>query len=204
MAILGVIACRQIAGIADSPPEALTAAACGLTYGTDSCASCIATSCCAESTACAASPVCSPLASCLGKCDGDATCQSHCTIDNPVGAAVETDVSALSACIASSCESACGLTCGALAASISPPDAAAGCQSCLEVNACPLAQSCASSVDCDVDQRCVVGCPTIELRPGVPGNARCGTGAALRLLSGLERKLRDPVWAGELLGLRGP
>src|SRR5258708_35304778 len=54
VAMASLSACRQIVGITDSPPEHLTATVCGLPYGTNVCASCVDTSCCAESTACAA------------------------------------------------------------------------------------------------------------------------------------------------------
>ncbi len=69
-AIAGVVACRQLVGITDNPPEDLVTSICGLPYGTNTCASCVNTSCCTESTACAADPVCAAYESCLGKCNG--------------------------------------------------------------------------------------------------------------------------------------
>src|ERR1700722_944789 len=112
-AVAGVPACRQVVGITDNPPTDLTSTLCGLPYGTSACASCVNTSCCTESTACAADPACAAYETCLGKCNGDPGCRSQCIGDNPVG--TSSDVSALSACLASKCETACGLTCGAVA-----------------------------------------------------------------------------------------
>jgi hypothetical protein len=75
------------------------------------------------------------------------------------------DVSALSSCLASECETACNLTCGAIAAYISEPDAAVGCQSCIEhaPGVCAHAQACGSSADCDAFWRCyLAGPPTTD------------------------------------------
>ncbi len=158
-----MFACRQIAGIEDSPLGDPTSA-CGLPYGTGTCASCVATNCCSESTACAGdqNPVCLAYESCLGNCKGAPACRSHCSIDHPVGTA--NDVSALSACLAARCEKECGLTCGALAPSVSPPDAAAACQSCVESHeaACKSARSCGTSEACDAFWRCFYACPDVE------------------------------------------
>jgi hypothetical protein len=145
-AVAGIAACRQLVGITDNPPTDLTSTLCGLPYGTNVCASCVNTSCCTESTACAADPVCSAYESCLGTCNGDPKCRSQCTIDNPVGVAA--DVSALSACLATNCETACGLTCGGVADLISEPDAAVSCEQCLKGSQCAQAEACASSEPC--------------------------------------------------------
>jgi|HubBroStandDraft_6_1064221.scaffolds.fasta_scaffold143327_2 hypothetical protein len=155
IAIASIAACRQLVGVGDDPAQDLVTSACGLPYGTNGCASCVDTSCCAESTTCAADPVCAAYAACLGRCDGDPACRSQCTIDNPTGTA--SDVSALSACLASRCETACNLPCGALADLLSPPDAAAGCQECLS-RSCAQARTCASSADCDGFERCATSC----------------------------------------------
>jgi hypothetical protein len=151
LAVASIGACRQLAGISDSPPEALTSNVCGLPYGTSECAACVNTSCCSESTTCAADTGCAAYEGCLGHCNGDAECRSQCTIDHPVG--VATDVTALSTCIAASCESACGLTCGGIADLISPPSAARACEQCLATTACPKAEACASSKVCDAYTR---------------------------------------------------
>ncbi len=160
-AITGVLACRQLVGITDNPPEDLVTSFCGLPYGTNVCASCVQASCCTESAACAADATCSAYESCLGKCSGDPKCRSQCTIDNPVGTA--SDVSALSACLASNCESACGLACGGVANLLSPPGAAVACEQCLQQkSACAQGRACGTSVECDGLWRCWLACTTVD------------------------------------------
>ena len=159
-AITGVLACRQLVGITDNPPTDLTSTLCGLPYGTNTCASCVNTNCCSESTTCAADPVCSAYEGCLGQCNGDPKCRSQCTIDNPVG--VATDVSALSACLAGKCGTACGLECGGVAGYISEPDAAVACQQCLTGSQCAQAEACASSDVCDAFVRGFLAFSTVD------------------------------------------
>jgi hypothetical protein len=163
-AILGVVACRQLVGITDSPPEDLVTSICGLPYGTNVCASCVQASCCTESTTCAADPACAPYESCLGKCNGDPSCRSHCTIDNP--GVTSSDISALSACLASNCETPCGLECGAIAPYVSSPDAAASCQTCVAKTPsnCASAKACGASAACDSYIRCYLACFTPDCR----------------------------------------
>jgi hypothetical protein len=149
VAITSIVACRQLVGITDNPPEDLTSSLCGLNYGTNVCASCVNTNCCTESTTCASDPVCAAYESCLGECNGDPKCRSQCTIDNLVGTA--SDVWALRACLAGKCETACGLECGGLADLVAPPDAAAACQQCVTGSACSQEEACASSYPCTAD-----------------------------------------------------
>jgi len=155
IALASIAACRQLVGITDNPPEDLVTSICGLPYGTNTCASCVSTSCCTESTTCAADPGCAAYQSCLGQCSGDPGCRSRCIGDNPVG--TSSDVSALSACLASNCETACGLTCGSIGASVAPPDAGASCETCLESKgaSCDPARACGSSVDCQAYAQCL-------------------------------------------------
>ena len=163
---MGPLSCRQIAGIGSGPETDLATAACGLPYGTTTCASCVNESCCAESSACAADPVCSAYASCLGACNGDLKCRSQCAIDHPTGTA--SDVSALSACLAGKCETECGLTCGALAGWQVEPDAATSCGACYATQACSVGRACAKSTNCDSLQRCTATCVTPDC------NETCG------------------------------
>ncbi len=159
--MLGAVACRQVAGIQDSPPQDLASGVCGLAYGTSACAFCVSTNCCPESTACAADRACSDYENCLGTCKGDPKCRSQCTFDHLVGTA--SDVSSLSACLASKCETACDLTCGGIADIFSPPDAAVSCQQCLEEkSACSEARTCASSEACDAYSRGYLAFSTID------------------------------------------
>jgi hypothetical protein len=157
--IVGSASCRQIAGIESDPPEKLTTSACGLSQGSTACASCVSASCCNESSVCAADPTCASYASCFGACNGDAKCRAECLLDFPV---VTSDVSALSACLASKCEDACDLPCGGLAGYPIAPDAAQACQSCYAANACAVEKACATSAECDALNRCLSACPTID------------------------------------------
>jgi len=158
-----VLACRQLVGITDNPPTDLTSTLCGLPYGTNACASCVSASCCAESSACAQDPVCTAYEGCLGQCNGDPKCRSECT-SYPVTTA--SDVSALSACLASKCESACGLTCGGIANLVTEPPSAASCQSCIEAtpSICADARAWGTSVEGDAYWRCALACPTPDCR----------------------------------------
>jgi hypothetical protein len=177
--LAGTFSCRQLVGIADQPAADQTPEACGLSYGTSTCAACVAASCCAESTACAADPLfCYPLESCLGGCNGDAACRSKCTIDHPVPENGAAPVSALSACLASSCEAACGLTCGGFAGNISQPDASKACQTCIENGAaCKDAHACGASPECDAFWRCYLACSTPDCQTSC--GASHDAGAAL-------------------------
>ena len=134
---------------------------CGLPYGTNTCASCVNTSCCAESTACSSDPLCSPFATCLGGCKGDPACRSQCLLDTHPGPG--SSFPALGACLASSCETECGLTCGGLAL-VTQPDAATSCQSCLVPSgACGIERACATSVACQaVYEECAFACATFD------------------------------------------
>jgi len=73
---MAIVACRQLVGITDNPPEDLVTSICGLPYGTNACASCVNANCCTQSATCAADPVCSAYEGCLGNCNGDAKCRS--------------------------------------------------------------------------------------------------------------------------------
>jgi hypothetical protein len=157
--VAGALACRQIAGITDSPPMDPTTSACGLPYGSSACASCASRSCCGESSACATeAAACGLYESCVGACNGDPTCRAQCEVDHPAGTA--STVSALSACLASYCADECGVPCGGTAGLAVPPDAAPGFQSCLGGSGCSEVLACASSTSCDAVNRCFAACPT--------------------------------------------
>ncbi len=152
--------CRQIAGITDSPQVDLapTSTACGLPYGTVTCAACAQANCCVESTACHADTVCAAYEACVGNCAGDLKCRAQCAIAHAPGTA--SDVTALSVCLATSCETECGLTCGALAGWPVEPDAATACGACYATQACSVGRACARSTNCDALQRCQATCVT--------------------------------------------
>jgi hypothetical protein len=174
-AALGLVACRQILGL-DVAPEGQKAdggsdgsGSCSTFPGTAECQSCTLTQCCSESSACAQDPNCTQYETCLATCKGEPYCRSVCTETHPVPAMSSAAVSALSACLAANCESECGLTCGGFAAYLSDHTTSAMCQQCLiDNNACPHAQACASSADCDAYWRCVVACPTIDCKEACP------------------------------------
>jgi hypothetical protein len=160
VAVVGTSGCRQVAGIEDTPPTDLVTVACGLPYGTTSCASCAGASCCIESTACAGDPSCLAFEKCFGPCNGDPQCWAQCLHDFPSSAPT---VTALSACMAKSCDSQCGLTCGAFVGGIVKPDAATECQSCIVSHACAQGLACARSASCDAVARCFnQACSTID------------------------------------------
>jgi hypothetical protein len=156
--------CRQVVGITDSAPERLTATACGMPYGTTTCAACASANCCAQSSACAADATCSEYESCLGSCSGDPACRSECTIDHPVGTEAS-DVSAVNACLATKCETACELPCGGVAAYIAEPGNAAACQACLTGgNACAPARAWGASAEGDAYWRCMLSAGADDVR----------------------------------------
>ena len=169
-AVLCAAGCRQIVSYNETreyivSPDAgggvdagASASACGLPYGSTTCASCAQANCCNEAMACEANPVCKAYESCLGACRlGDVAGRQQCEIDHPAGTANE--VSALSACLVTHCESDCGLACGALAGWAVEPDAAAAFQSCM-TGSCEQERACAGSAGCDAVTRCYVACPT--------------------------------------------
>ncbi len=183
-ALTGVFSCRQIAGIQDNPAMdiAPTSTACGLPWGTSTCASCVNTWCCPASTACAQDPACSPSFQCLGACKlGDWPCRTQCQIDHPASGAGE--LPSLVTCNATHCANECGLTCGALPLAASA-DAAVACQGCFEMdtNRCASALACTSSADCVGWLQCQAPGTTPDVRrvcddrfgladAGVPGTA---------------------------------
>jgi hypothetical protein len=139
--------------------------ACELPWGTSTCASCVNTYCCSESSACGNDVPCAAYFRCLGACKtGDWQCRTQCGIDDPFGGAKA--FPALTMCTATHCESECGLTCGGVAALDTPPDAAAACQACFEQSssACASERQCASTADCVDWQQCFASCVTPDCR----------------------------------------
>ncbi len=105
--------------------------------------------------------MCSAYEACLGKANGDWQERSQCAIDYQVSGSSE--VSPLSACLASKCTNECGLTCGGLAAEFTTPDMADMCQQCVAGGAsCAAEQACASLADCDALVRCRLACNTLD------------------------------------------
>jgi hypothetical protein len=155
--LIGLAACRQIAGIGQrsvSPPPA-----CGIRFS-DACDACVEQSCCNEASACAAHSACLALEQCRALANGDPTGRSSCTFNNPVrdpdafGAAT-----ALDTCLASTCADACGLVCGGVS-QIQGPVNAGDCQACVAANGCSAAVACATNLDCQSHALCRENCVT--------------------------------------------
>jgi hypothetical protein len=165
-AIASSLSCRQIVGIQDNPPAAITSA-CGLPWGTAACASCVGASCCSEAAVCAGGVACLAFYECLGRCQpGDWQCRTQCGIDHPFGGIDE--LPALSTCAASHCESACDLTCGGVSSLLNQiPDAAPSCQKCFESTStasCTYSRECATSPTCVGWLQCMSLCATPDCR----------------------------------------
>ena len=169
--VVAAVACRQLVGIGDEPPQSLAAGADAGDSGaagdaTDAgsplvysgaCGSCVDASCAGQAAACAASASCVPYASCLAACNGDATCRAQCTAAG-LAPAASPELDDLSACLVASCAGPCGLACGALAGYYATPDAAAACEQCQVSNYCDAETTCASAPTCHAFVRCVLGC----------------------------------------------
>jgi len=185
--VAALVSCRQIIGLPDDQAVGPTTTACGLPYGTASCASCANTSCCTQSGACDADLGCRAYQTCLASCTGDSIarskCRTQCVVDHPTQSPA---VSAISACLASECTEECGLSCGGIPALLTPPDASPACESCFESGGeCAAAKACAASPDCDAYARCFISCP-----PAVDCQEACA--AAHDAGAGLFA----PVWQG--------
>ncbi len=169
---VGVVACRQIAGIEDRSiggDDAGTdfdasvdvnvdanAGACGIAFGAPACQVCADQQCCDKVAACVASPSCNAYERCLAACAGVATCRSQCAIDNPV-ATIES-VPRLDQCLAAHCRNECGLECGGLVWNYVPE--ATNCAPCVHAAACGNETACAMSVSCQAYVRCRLACRT--------------------------------------------
>ncbi len=169
---VAVLACRQLVGIGDDPPQGQGATSTdagaegGFTYGQGACAACVTTSCDAQATACAGTPSCAALEGCMSGCGTDPTCRAQCGVDHGLGNDGFTP--AFEACLASSCADACGLTCGGLAA-VFPPATATGCESCIAAGSeCSAVTACAVDPDCQKAVRCQFSSHTFDVQQACP------------------------------------
>jgi hypothetical protein len=171
---VAVLACRQLVGIGDEPPQGQMPVSSdagtetGFTYGKGACAACVATSCDAQATACAGTPSCAALEGCLSDANGDPTKRAQCGVDHGLGNDVATP--AFEACLASSCASACGLTCGGLAA-VFPPATATGCEACILKQECTATAACATDPLCQSAVRCRFSSDTLDVQQACPAIA---------------------------------
>ena len=154
---VAVLACRQLVGIGDEPPQgqgatpADSGAEGGFTYGQGDCATCVTTSCGPQAMACAETPSCAALEGCMSAASGDPTKRAQCGVDHGLGNDVATP--AFEACLAGACETACGLTCGGLAA-VFPPATAPACEGCIKKQECTSVSACAADPTCQAAVRC--------------------------------------------------
>jgi hypothetical protein len=171
---IATFACRQLVGIGDDPPQGSPAspadagADAGFTYGQGDCATCVATSCAAQATACAGTASCSGLEGCMSGCGTDPTCRAQCGVDHGLGNDGVTP--AFEACLATSCADACGLTCGGLAA-VFPPATAPACEACISQSECVSVTACAVDPSCQAALRCQFSSETFDVQGACPGLA---------------------------------
>jgi hypothetical protein len=154
-AVVVAAGCRQILDIQDKPVGPTPV--CGMDI-VGACWTCAEARCCPEIAACARSPECKDLAVCLAGCQGEPTCRSQCTLDNPLTSAFGL-AGSLAACLASHCADTCGITCGGLT-EIAGAESAVSCQDCIVANNCQLAQTCAVSAACQAHTLCRLNCMT--------------------------------------------
>jgi hypothetical protein len=182
-----VAACRQLVGIGNQPPMDDAGPACGIGYSGASCEECLEQSCCTEAKACSGDMGCSALEGCIGSClsPGDPTCRAKCTSMVPSVDSTEYD---FAACMVGSCARQCSISCGGLAEMFGP-DAAAGCQHCLQYSddsVCSEAAQCAADASCQAALRCTQVGP-FQDRYQACVNAQPSKIAAHQLLSDLQK-----------------
>jgi hypothetical protein len=142
--IAGVLACRQLVGITDSPPMGDAG---GFVYGgSAACDTCVASSCGSEATACSESAPCSAVEKCVGPCKGDPACRARCVDRNRVSITDRT-LPLFESCVVRSCASPCGFVCGGVG-ELAPPEAAWACQSCVVGQDCSTVEACLSDPAC--------------------------------------------------------
>ena len=180
-AALAVASCRQLVGIQDEPPTAGAVTPAGsadasgegggrCSAGGSACASCMASSCCPQLTACAdddAGSGCKTSLDCMLQCAaGDEACSAGCVqvLDRPLAEAL--------ACRAQSCATECGLSCGGILGVVAPGfiDGSPDCAGCAASKACTELTTCAATADCiryaacrdrscaPLDRSCVISC----------------------------------------------
>jgi hypothetical protein len=164
-----LLACRQLVGIHDDPPQGQAAndggIEAGFTYGQGDCAACIASSCTAPAEACAGTPSCAALETCLSGCGKDPSCRAQCGVDHGLGNDVATP--GFEACLASQCGTQCGLTCGGLAA-VFPPATATACEACILKSECQATTNCATTLACQQAVRCRFSSDTLDVQQACP------------------------------------
>ncbi len=88
-------------GGAEGGSDAGSTQACGVAFDLASCASCVMSSCCAVTQACANDTACSALLTCITNCNLDTTCETAC--DASTTTAAQTMISTMTDCWSNSC-----------------------------------------------------------------------------------------------------
>jgi hypothetical protein len=151
IAAAAAVSCQQILGIHDIQPSA-----CGFTWASGDCASCVHASCCDQAVACAADASCSSQFACIAQC-GDETCRARCVTGG------DATMAALGACQSRACSSACGLACGGWGLLPGPQqlkhiESTPGCTDCLASTACAQLAACMADEACLASRFCANAC----------------------------------------------
>jgi hypothetical protein len=147
---LGLVDCRQVAGIRDRPSAQAA------------CSSCLSASCGAAERTCRGLSSCASRLDCSLGCDGnDDACVESCETVTERDAASLSAIGGIGACRASACGDACSLDCGGLNA-IAPPESAGTCAACMATQCCSLEQACAANADCVAALECARGVTTTD------------------------------------------
>jgi hypothetical protein len=178
--VLGVVvACRQVAGIQEEPPQDVKTT-CGLPYA-GSCGTCIERACCDAARACAGSALCAAAArvdaACIAECGTNIDCRARCYVERNAGEKLSPrsappETTAMTMCILTSCESECARLCGGNvfgAGGFVDVSQTQACTECVVQNACEPTRDFARSSECAELGRCSSSCTTPDCRDGCVG-----------------------------------
>jgi hypothetical protein len=149
--------CEQILSIDGTVVVAGPGDACGLAVDAGACQACLAAQCCDQAAACSRDVACASYESCLLACGSDYACRSTCVRSNPIGNTA--DVPGFDQCLAASCADPCGVSCGVIG-SYTAPDAADGCQACINAHVCTASETCTTDITCETQGHCAYACAT--------------------------------------------
>jgi hypothetical protein len=156
--MLSAAGCKQILGLHErtesistdggDAPKAAQGKCGSLKYPSESCATCMDTSCCAEASACHQNESCDPAYDCLNSCGDDGACRARCAAfyartDTLLG---------LTSCREEKCAAECGLSCGGFGYSVP------GCDQCVKSTCCAAASACAKNLECLKLDLCRTNC----------------------------------------------
>jgi hypothetical protein len=178
---LALPCCQQILSIDGTVVVAGPGDACGLGVDAGACQACLTAQCCDQAASCARDLSCASYESCLLSCGAEYACRSTCVRSNPIGGAP--NVSSFDQCLAGSCADPCGVSCG-VAGSYTTPDAADGCQACINAHICTASENCATDTTCEMQGHCAFACATPDCQSAcLAGDAGLFLSAAYGLAS---------------------